>query len=235
MSTGRLEPGRPRPGDPPVPPGGGPERPPSRYPLQTMAEQPKSSQAPAPTAGRARAKSGIPRNPGRHEMGMKATLTLPEPRDRRALLRPPDLHGLPDLYSELEPEEIFRRAEGGEIEPAKMQRLISGVIESGPLGSTIEHVVFTLRHQRVSRTLVAPAGPPPGRRRLRPAEPALRLLQAGRDDASGHDRGGGSRAAGSLPRSRSTARSACTASCWRPASPARTPASSSPMPRAPTS
>jgi len=55
-------------------------------------------------------------------------------------------------YSELAPEEIFRKAETGEIEVAKMQRLISNVIESGH-GSTIEHVVFTFGITGVSRTL----------------------------------------------------------------------------------
>ena len=51
-----------------------------------------------------------------------------------------------------EPDEIFRRATVGEIDPAKMQKLISGVIESGH-GSTIEHVVFTFGISGVSRTL----------------------------------------------------------------------------------
>jgi thymidylate synthase (FAD) len=55
-------------------------------------------------------------------------------------------------YSELDPDEIFRRATEGEIDPAKMQKLISGVIESGH-GSTIEHVVFTFGISGVSRTL----------------------------------------------------------------------------------
>ena len=55
-------------------------------------------------------------------------------------------------YSELEPGEIFRRAVDGEIDQQKMQKLISGVIESGH-GSTIEHVVFTFGISGVSRTL----------------------------------------------------------------------------------
>ncbi len=55
-------------------------------------------------------------------------------------------------YSELEPDEIFRRAADGEIDQQKMQKLISGVIESGH-GSTIEHVVFTFGISGVSRTL----------------------------------------------------------------------------------
>lgn len=55
-------------------------------------------------------------------------------------------------YSELDPDEIFRRAVTGEIDVAKMQKLIAGVIESGH-GSTIEHIVFTFGISGVSRTL----------------------------------------------------------------------------------
>ena len=55
-------------------------------------------------------------------------------------------------YSELEPEEIFRRAVAGEVASAKQQQLISSVIESGH-GSTIEHIVFTFGISGVSRTL----------------------------------------------------------------------------------
>ena len=117
-----------------------------------MAEQPKSSQAPAPTAGRARAKSGIPRNPGRRDLGMKATLLFPNREIVERYYVPLIYTACRTCYSELEPDEIFRRAEGGEIDAARMQRLISGVIESGH-GSTIEHVVFTFGISGVSRTL----------------------------------------------------------------------------------
>ena len=55
-------------------------------------------------------------------------------------------------YSEIAPEEIFRKAVAGEFDPAKMQKLISSVIESGH-GSTIEHIVFTFAITGVSRTL----------------------------------------------------------------------------------
>ena len=47
---------------------------------------------------------------------------------------------------------IFERALAGDFDPLKMQKLISGVIESGH-GSTIEHVVFTFAISGVSRTL----------------------------------------------------------------------------------
>ena len=55
-------------------------------------------------------------------------------------------------YSEEVPEEIFEKAVDGGYDPAKMQKLISSVIESGH-GSTIEHVVFTFAITGVSRTL----------------------------------------------------------------------------------
>jgi thymidylate synthase (FAD) len=103
--------------------------------------------APAP-----REKSGIPRNPGRHELGMKATLLFPDRDIVERFYVPLVYTACRTCYSELPPEEIFRRAVEGEIEPAKMQKLISGVIESGH-GSTIEHVVFTFGITGVSRTL----------------------------------------------------------------------------------
>ena len=45
-----------------------------------------------------------------------------------------------------------RSTVAGEIDPAKQQKLIAGVIESGH-GSTIEHIVFTFGISGVSRTL----------------------------------------------------------------------------------
>jgi len=55
-------------------------------------------------------------------------------------------------YSELPPEEIYRRATAGEIDPAKQRELVTRVIESGH-GSTIEHIVFTFAITGVTRTL----------------------------------------------------------------------------------
>ncbi len=92
-------------------------------------------------------------------------------------------------YSELEPQEIFRRAVEGEVAPASMQRLISNVIESGH-GSTIEHIVFTFGALGRVPDAVPPARPPSRGRRLRPAEPALRQVQGRGHDAAGDDRGG---------------------------------------------
>ena len=121
-------------------------------------------------------------------------------------------------YSELEPQEIFRRATAGEIAPASMQRLIGNVIESGH-GSTIEHIVFTFAISGVSRTLSHQLVRHRAGVGVRPAEPALRQVQGRRDDAAGDDRRGRRRACVSGTRSRSTARSGCTASSSRPASP----------------
>lgn len=100
----------------------------------------------------ARAKTAIPRNPGRHELGMSATLLFPDREIVERFYVPLIYTACRTCYSELEPQEIFRRAEAGEVNPAAMQRLISNVIGSGH-GSTIEHVVFTFAISGVSRTL----------------------------------------------------------------------------------
>jgi thymidylate synthase (FAD) len=116
-----------------------------------MAKQSTPPAAPDP-ASAGRAKTGIPRNPGRHDLGMKATLLFPNREIVERYYVPLIYTACRTCYSELEPDEIFRRAESGAIETAKMQKLISGVIESGH-GSTIEHVVFTFGISGVSRTL----------------------------------------------------------------------------------
>jgi thymidylate synthase (FAD) len=97
-------------------------------------------------------KSGIPKNPGRAELGLKATLLFPSKEVVEQYYVPLIYTACRTCYSELEPQEIFRKATEGEIDQAKMQRLISNVIESGH-GSTIEHVVFTFGITGVSRTL----------------------------------------------------------------------------------
>jgi thymidylate synthase (FAD) len=99
-----------------------------------------------------RAKTDIPRNPGRTDLGMKATLLFPDRETVERYYVPLIYTACRTCYSELPPEEIFRRATAGEIDIARMQKLISGVIESGH-GSTIEHVVFTFGITGVSRTL----------------------------------------------------------------------------------
>jgi thymidylate synthase (FAD) len=99
-----------------------------------------------------REKTSIPRNPGRHDLGMKATLLFPDKDIVERYYVPLVYTACRTCYSELEPQEIFRRAVEGEINPAAMQRLIGNVIESGH-GSTIEHIVFTFGISGVSRTL----------------------------------------------------------------------------------
>ncbi len=99
-----------------------------------------------------RSKTAIPRNPGRHDLGMKATLLFPDKDIVERFYVPLVYTACRTCYSELEPQEIFRRAVAGEVNPASMQRLISNVIESGH-GSTIEHIVFTFGISGVSRTL----------------------------------------------------------------------------------
>jgi thymidylate synthase (FAD) len=106
--------------------------------------------APPTTAGRE--KTGIPRNPGRRDLGMKATLLFPNRDIVESYYVPLIYTACRTCYSELDPDEIFRRALDGEIDQQKMQKLIAGVIESGH-GSTIEHVVFTFGISGVSRTL----------------------------------------------------------------------------------
>jgi thymidylate synthase (FAD) len=105
----------------------------------------------APT-GTARQRTTIPRNPGRHDLGMAARLLFPNREIVEQYYVPLVYTACRTCYSELEPQEIFRRAVDGEIDQAKMQKLISGVIESGH-GSTIEHSAFTFGISGVSRTL----------------------------------------------------------------------------------
>jgi thymidylate synthase (FAD) len=118
------------------------------------AEPTTSADGASPTqpASAAREKSGIPKNPGRRDLGMKATLLFPD-RDIVDRFYVPLIYtACRTCYSELEPDEIFRRAVAGEVDPARQQKLIQGVIESGH-GSTIEHIVFTFGISGVSRTL----------------------------------------------------------------------------------
>jgi thymidylate synthase (FAD) len=114
-----------------------------------MTAQALQTGSPTPPEG---ARTGIPKNPGRAELGFKATLLFPSKDVVESYYVPLIYTACRTCYSELEPQEIFRKATAGEIEPAKMQRLISNVIESGH-GSTIEHVVFTFGISGVSRTL----------------------------------------------------------------------------------
>src|SRR4026208_28974 len=84
-------------------------------------------------------KKGIPKNPGRRELGMKATLLFPSKAIVEEYYVPLIYPACRTCYPEREPQDSFRKATIGEIDQAKMQRLISNVIGSGH-GSRIEHV-----------------------------------------------------------------------------------------------
>src|SRR3954469_18212868 len=119
--------------------------------MTAEATQP-AAETTAPLPSPAREKTAIPKNPGRRDLGMKATLLFPNKEIVDSYYVPLIYTACRTCYSELEPQEIFRRAVDGEIDQQKMQKLIAGVIESGH-GSTIEHVVFTFGISGVSRTL----------------------------------------------------------------------------------
>ena len=110
------------------------------------------STTPPATAAAPREKTAIPKNPGRRDLGLKATLLFPDREIVEKFYVPIIYTACRTCYSEQEPEIIFERALAGDFDPLKMQKLISGVIESGH-GSTIEHVVFTFAISGVSRTL----------------------------------------------------------------------------------
>ena len=117
--------------------------------------QPVQPVQPEPVGGRApqqREKTGIPKNPGRRDLGMSATLLFPNRDIVEQYYVPVIYTACRTCYSEELPEDIFRRAVQGDFDQQKMQKLISSVIESGH-GSTIEHIVFTFAITGVSRTL----------------------------------------------------------------------------------
>src|SRR6476620_7186914 len=99
-----------------------------------------------------RERTGIPKNPGRRDLGLKATLVFPNREIVEKYYVPIIYTACRTCYSEQDPDEIFRRAVDGDFDAQKMQKLISSVIESGH-GSTIEHVVFTFAISGASRTL----------------------------------------------------------------------------------
>ncbi|HEX8940067.1 MAG TPA: FAD-dependent thymidylate synthase [Candidatus Limnocylindrales bacterium] len=118
----------------------------------SLTTTPEAPADPTAAARRGPNPTGIPRNPGRHELGLKATLLFPDREIVERYYVPLIYTACRTCYSELEPDEIFRRAAEGRVDPAKQRALISRVIESGH-GSTIEHVVFTFGISGVSRTL----------------------------------------------------------------------------------
>src|SRR4029079_1669147 len=104
------------------------------------------AEAPAPQ----RAKTAIPRNPGRVDLGMRASLLFPDKDIVERFYVPLVYTACRTCYSELEPQEIFRRAASGEVASASMQKLIGNVIESGH-GSTIDATRRPVALLRTSR------------------------------------------------------------------------------------
>ena len=96
--------------------------------------------------------TAIPKNPGRHDLGLRATMLFPDKEIVERYYVPLIYTACRTCYSELAPEDIFGRAVDGRIPIEKQRELIGRVIESGH-GSTIEHVVFTFAITGVSRTL----------------------------------------------------------------------------------
>ena len=112
--------------------------------------EPRAKGSPIATVGSAA--PSIPLNPGRLDLGMRATLVFPNREIVERYYVPLIYTACRTCYSELAPDDIFERAVDGRITPEKQRELIGRVIESGH-GSTIEHVVFTFAITGVSRTL----------------------------------------------------------------------------------
>src|SRR5215208_1877003 len=115
----------------------------------TASPEPTTAGTPG---GPVREKTAIPKNRGRRDLGMKATLLFPNKDIVEQYYVPLIYTACRTCYSELAPDDIFAWSIRPVVARSKMQKLISGVIESGH-GSTIEHVVFTFGISGVSRTL----------------------------------------------------------------------------------
>src|SRR5882724_7062518 len=86
--------------------------------------------APSAVQPPARDKTAIPKNPGRRDLGMSATLLFPNREIVEQYYVPVIYTACRTCYSEQDPQEIFRRALAGDFDPLKMQKLIGSVIES---------------------------------------------------------------------------------------------------------
>ena len=84
------------------------------------------------------AMTGIPKNPGRRDLGMRATLIFPDKRSSSSSTSRSIYTACRTCYSEQAPEEIFRRAVAGDFDPLKMQKLIrrSSSPDTAPPSST---------------------------------------------------------------------------------------------------
>src|SRR3990170_842349 len=95
---------------------------------------------PQPVAQVAAPVSRTPKSPATRELGMRATLLFPDRDIAERYYLPLIYTACRTCYSELEPQEIFERATGGQVAAERQQDLVRRVIESGH-GSTIEHIV----------------------------------------------------------------------------------------------
>ena len=111
-----------------------------------MTAQPTT---PEPT----REKSGIPKNPGRRDLGLQAKLLFPDREIVDRFYVPIIYTACRTCYSEQDPEDdLLALGRAATSTPRRCRSSSRSVIESGH-GSTIEHVVFTFAISGVSRTL----------------------------------------------------------------------------------
>ena len=86
--------------------------------MTAEATQPTAAEGaatPTPTPpSPAREKTAIPKNPGRRELGMKATLLFPDKDIVERFYVPLIYTACRTCYSEQDPQEIFRRAVAGD-------------------------------------------------------------------------------------------------------------------------
>ena len=174
----------------------------------------------------AREKTGDPEEPGPARPRDEGDAPLPRPRHRRAVLRPAHLHRLPDVLLGARAGRDLPPRRRRRDRPAQAAEADPGRHRVGPRLDDRAHRVH-VRDQRRLADPVAPARPPSGRRRVRPAEPALRHVQGRLDDAADVAGRGGSGAARALRGPDRGLARAVRRPASRPGSPARTPGSSS--------
>ena len=195
------------------------------YPHGTMAEQPRRRPS-RPGAATAR-KTGIPRNPGRHDLGMKATLLFPDREIVERYYVPLIYTACRTCYSELRAGRDLPPREAGEIdagEDAEAHQRGHRVAATAARSSTSSSPSASPASAGPSRTSSSATGPAsPSTSRASATSPSRARPRCCRGTIAEADpdlrdalRGAG----------RGLARR-CTASCSRPASPARTPGSSS--------
>src|SRR5215208_4794675 len=85
----------------------------------TASPEPTTAGTPG---GPVREKTAIPKNRGRRDLGMKATLLFPNKDIVEQFYVPLIYTACRTCYSELTPDDIFDRATTGRIDQAKMQK-----------------------------------------------------------------------------------------------------------------